>query len=194
MLGILWASWICGLIPDINFGKFSGIILSYISSFPFSLLLLYSHDQYNKPFAVNLLVLGSSILAFTVFVLFTFRFEDFFSYSLHGDSPGLNTGVGCHALLQGICPTQESNWGLLHCRQILHQLSYQESPLVHLITMRPKAYLWASLVTQTVKNMPAMQETQVWYLGWEDPLEKGMATHSNVLTWGIYQCIMSSEK
>ena len=81
--------------------------------------------------------------------------------SLHGDSPGLNTGVGCHALLQGICPTQESNWGLLHCRQILHQLSYQESPLVHLITMRPKAYLWASLVTQTVKNMPAMQETQV---------------------------------
>ena len=39
----------------------------------------------------------------------------------------------------------------------------------------------ASLVTQTVKNRPAMQETQVQSLGWEDPLEKGMATHSSIL-------------
>ena len=45
--------------------------------------------------------------------------------SVHGDSPGKNTGVGCHALLQGIFPTQGSNPGLLHCRQILYQLSYQ---------------------------------------------------------------------
>ena len=37
----------------------------------------------------------------------------------HGDSPGKNTGVGCHSLLQGIFPTQGSNLGLLHCRQIL---------------------------------------------------------------------------
>ena len=36
-----------------------------------------------------------------------------------------------------------------------------------------------------VKNLPAMQETQVQYLGWEDPLEKGMATHSNILAWRI---------
>ena len=39
------------------------------------------------------------------------------------DSPGKNTGVGCHFLLQGISPTQESNPGLLHCRQILYRLS-----------------------------------------------------------------------
>ena len=38
----------------------------------------------------------------------------------------------------------------------------------------------ASLVAQTVKNLPAMQETQVRFLGWEDPLEKGMATHSSI--------------
>ena len=44
------------------------------------------------------------------------------------DSPGKNTGVGCHALLQGIFPTQESNQGLLHCRQILYQLSYWGRP------------------------------------------------------------------
>ena len=41
------------------------------------------------------------------------------------DSPGKNTGVGCHSLLQGIFPTQGSNLGLLHCRQILYHLSHQ---------------------------------------------------------------------
>ena len=49
--------------------------------------------------------------------------------SVHEDSPGKNTGVGCHALLQGIFPTQGSNPGLLLCRQILYQLSYQISPI-----------------------------------------------------------------
>ena len=44
------------------------------------------------------------------------------------DSPGKNTGVGCHALLQGIFPIKASNRGLLHCRRILYQLSYQGSP------------------------------------------------------------------
>ena len=44
-------------------------------------------------------------------------------------------------------------------------------------------YIYASLVVQTVKNLPEMQETQVQSLGWEDPLEKGMATHSSILAW-----------
>ena len=43
----------------------------------------------------------------------------------------------------------------------------------------------ASLVAQMVKNLPAMQETQVLSLGWEDPLEKGMATYSGILVWII---------
>ena len=43
----------------------------------------------------------------------------------------------------------------------------------------------ASLVAQLVKNLPAMQETQVRSLGQEDPLEKGMATHSSILAWEI---------
>ena len=47
--------------------------------------------------------------------------------SVHG-IPGKNTEVGCHALLQGIFPTQGSNLGLLHCRQILYHLSHQGSP------------------------------------------------------------------
>ena len=43
----------------------------------------------------------------------------------------------------------------------------------------------ASLVVQTVKNLPAMQEIQVWSLGQEDPLLKGMANHSSILAWRI---------
>ena len=43
----------------------------------------------------------------------------------------------------------------------------------------------ASLVAQRVKNPPAMQETWVPSLGWEDPLKKGMATHSSILAWRI---------
>ena len=45
--------------------------------------------------------------------------------SAHGDSPSKNTGVGCHALLQGIFPTQGLNPGLSHCRRILYHLSHQ---------------------------------------------------------------------
>ena len=43
----------------------------------------------------------------------------------------------------------------------------------------------ASLVAQLVKNLPAMEETWVQFLGWEDPLEKEMATHSSILAWRI---------
>ena len=49
----------------------------------------------------------------------------------------------------------------------------------------PILYSWASLVAQLVKNPPAMRETWVQSLGWEDPLEKGKATHSSIQAWGI---------
>ena len=48
--------------------------------------------------------------------------------SVHGDSPGKNTGMGCHALLQGIFPTQGFNPGLPHYRQIVYPLSHKGSP------------------------------------------------------------------
>ena len=44
---------------------------------------------------------------------------------------------------------------------------------------------WASLVAQLVKNLPVVQKTLVQSLGWEDPLEKEMATHSSILAWKI---------
>ena len=50
---------------------------------------------------------------------------------------------------------------------------------------RSRVSIWASLVAQMVKNSPAMQETWVQSLGLVDPLEKGVATHSNILAWEI---------
>ena len=49
----------------------------------------------------------------------------------------------------------------------------------------PLQYSWASLVVQMIKNPPAMWETWVRSLGWEDLLEEGMATHSSILAWRI---------
>ena len=50
-------------------------------------------------------------------------------------------------------------------------------------TGSPLQYSWASLVAQLVKNPPAMWETWIRSLHWEDPLEKGKATHSSILAW-----------
>ena len=54
-----------------------------------------------------------------------------------------------------------------------------------LFTFPHSILVWASLVAQTVKNLSSMQEMQVRSLGWEDPLEEGMATHSSILPWRI---------
>ena len=67
--------------------------------------------------------------------------------SVHGHSPGKNTGVGCHVLLQGIFPTQGSDLDLLHCRWSLYCLSHQGSPQKTLNTA-------ISLVTMAV-DFPA---------------------------------------
>ena len=80
--------------------------------------------------------------------------------SVHGDSPGKNTGVGCLALLQGIFPTQGSNPALPNCRCILCQLSYQGSLPS---TIKSLIFVLASLVAQIVKNLPATRKT------WVDP-------------------------
>ena len=55
----------------------------------------------------------------------------------------------------------------------------------------PLQYSWASLVAQLVKKPLEMWETWVQSLGWEDPLEKGTATHSNILAWRIPWTIQS---
>ena len=55
----------------------------------------------------------------------------------------------------------------------------------------PLQYTWASLSAQLVKNLPSMQETWVRSLSWEDPLEKGKATHSSILAWRIPWTVQS---
>ena len=102
------------------------------------------------------------------------------------DFPGKNTGVGCHFFFQGIFPSRGLNSCLL-C--LLHQqagsspLLLPGKPVPHgkpiLCTSLPNS--WGFLVVQTVKNPPAMQQTWVRSLGWEDPLETKMATHSSIL-------------
>ena len=93
----------------------------------------------------------------------------------------------------GIFRTQGSNPALLHCRQTLYHLSYQGSPGSITGAGRstaegigyPLQCSWASIVAQSVKNPSAMRETWIRSLGWQNPLEKGKATHSNILARGI---------
>ena len=68
-------------------------------------------------------------------------------------------------------------YGVAQSRTRLKQLSSSSSS-----SIRPP---WASLVAHTVKYPPAMRETLVRSLGWEDPLKEGMATHSSILAWKI---------
>ena len=68
--------------------------------------------------------------------------------SVHWDSPGKNTGVGCHALLQGIFPTLGSNPDLKHCTQILYRLSHQGSPS----TLESQSNLYLSMWDPGISN------------------------------------------
>ena len=56
---------------------------------------------------------------------------------------------------------------------------------MHTAVFKMDNLMYASLVAQLVNNLPAMWETWVQSLGWEDPLEEGMATHSSILAWRI---------
>ena len=85
--------------------------------------------------------------------------------SVHGDSPGKNTGVGFHALLQGISPTQELNPCLSHCRQILYQLSYQRNPLIPYLPGMSIHNQIREGLDQSYLLMKETQEMQVQSLG-----------------------------
>ena len=77
---------------------------------------------------------------------------------------------------------------------IVHGVAKSQTRLKRLSTQGPSvlstaniacACFWASLVAQLVKNLPAMRETWVQSLSWEDPLKKGKTTHSSILAWRI---------
>ena len=71
------------------------------------------------------------------------------------NSPGQNAGVGSLSLLQGIFPTQGSNPGLPHCRQILYQLSHKGSPVLEYVDYKYTSEGFPGGLV--IKNLPAMQ-------------------------------------
>ena len=73
-------------------------------------------------------------------------------------------------------------WCVLFCVWLLHPCC---STCQYFIPFYGWIMFHYSLVAQRIKHLPAIRETQVWSLGWEDPLEKEMATHSSVLAWRI---------
>ena len=77
------------------------------------------------------------------------------------DSPGKNTGVGCHFLLQGIFPTQESIPGLLHCRQILNLLSYDGGHLMR----RANSLEMTLLLGKIEGTRRREQQDEIWFDG-----------------------------
>ena len=113
------------------------------------------------------------------------------------DSPGKNT-VGCHFLLQCMKVKSESEvTQSCPARSDPMDCSLPGSSIRGIFQARVLEWgaiafsrgsvyiklIWVSVVAQMVKNPLAMQETQVRSLGWEDPLEKGLATHSSILAW-----------
>ena len=64
-------------------------------------------------------------------------------------------------------------------------VGWWQHPLDHFEALEALNHTWASLVAQLLKNLPAVWETGVWPLGWEDPIAKGKATHSRILAWRI---------
>ena len=65
--------------------------------------------------------------------------------------------------------------------------------MAHGPNMSPTSFFLASMVAQLAKNLPAMWETWVQSLDWEDPLEKGKATHSSILTWREFHGLYSPQ-
>ena len=105
------------------------------------------------------------------------------------DFPGKNTGAGSHFLLQGVFPDSlVGKESACHAGDPGSIPGSGRSPVEGI--GYPLQYSWASLVAQLVKNLPAMREIWVQSLGREDPLQKGKATHSNILAWRIPWCIV----
>ena len=122
------------------------------------------------------------------------------------DSPGKNTGVGCHFLLQCMKVKSESEiaqsclslcdpmdcslpgssvHGIFQARVLEWSAIAFSGGLVLDDLYYIEVYSRYILFTQMVKSLPAVQETQVRFLGQEDPLEKEMATHTSILAWRI---------
>ena len=73
-----------------------------------------------------------------------------------------NTGVGSLSLLQWIFLTQESNWGLLYCRQILYQLSYQGSPILYILYKCVYGFIYPHRFTTVTASQQLKKDNEIW--------------------------------
>ena len=81
------------------------------------------------------------------------------SFSVHGNSPGMNTGIGCHDLLQGIFPTKGSSLCFPRCRWILYHLSHQKSQIMHCFSsVQSLSHVWLFVTpcTAAVQASPSL--------------------------------------
>ena len=118
--------------------------------------------------------------------------------SVHGDSSGKNTGVGCCALLQGIFPTQGSNPGLLHCKWILYHLSHQESPYVFTHThthTHTQTHTHTCIYTHATifKMEPAHMHKGRYWSSTKNSARRGPTLIPTVITLVIITAIISKE-
>ena len=115
-------------------------------------------------------------------------------YSRGSSRPRYQTWVSCISCIAsgsfsseplGKAPSLYHPTWLVLCLRLPESCLGSGNPKSKLLMMQSSISHWASPVAQTVKNSPAIRETWVWSLGREDPLEKGMATHSSILAWRI---------
>ena len=102
--------------------------ITYILAFFLYTLPKWNHTIYTLLCLVSFCVCVVSLVTQLCLTLFDLMGYNPPGASIHEDSPGKHTGLGSHALLQGIFPIQGSNPGLPHCRWILYHLSHQGSP------------------------------------------------------------------
>ena len=96
------------------------------------------------------------------------------------NSPGNDTRVGCHFLLQRVFPNQGLNPGFLHFRQILYSLSHQRRPNGPLLFKHQDIWAYLGISCHHTQGLTLTKS-----LGWEDPLEEGIVSHSSILAWRI---------
>ena len=128
--------------------------------------------------------LGRTLLAFALLhsvlqgqVCLLLQVFQGFPCGLAGKESACNTGD------LGLIPGLGRSPGEGNCYPL--QYSGLENPMDCIAPLGSQRVGWDSLVAQMIKHLSAMRETRVWALGWEDPLEKEMATHSSAIAWKI---------
>ena len=170
MLASVWATWLMfGDIPIRQLGLWVGpCICSDKNTLLISVSQLWYLCLFSFKYVLSCSVMSDSVTTWTIAC-----------FSVHGDSPGKNTRVGCHALLQGIFLTQGSNPGLLHCKWILYCLSHQGSPIWVYWFLKPNLF-------HTCHRSNCL-ESSVWETAsgvWDSDGVKHTHTHTLLRLWG----------